>query len=397
MKLKLLALVLMTLTATAVAVVPMVQRSAVVPSPISPPSVPEERPQIEVVFVLDTTGSMGGLIDAAKEKIWSIATTMASANNAPHIKIGLVAYRDRGDDYVTQVTPLSEDLDQVYARLMDYQAGGGGDAPESVIAGLTRAVNDAGWSQRDGVYRVVFLVGDAPPQNYGDEPSIDEVARLAASRGLIVNTIRCGTSTATQAVWQQIAGVTQGEYFSVGQQGDALAIATPFDAGLAELSAQIDATRMFYGDEEALESAAAKSAATSKLHRSASVSSRARRATFNASGAGKDNAFGKDDLIAAIERDDIDLADVDEHLLPEPLQAMAPSERKAHVQAQREEREALMREVKELAEKREAYLASKVVELESAPDSLDYKLGGTLLKQAKEKGIVYADEATPKL
>ena len=53
--------------------------------------------RVEVVFVLDTTGSMGGLIAAAKEKIWSIASTLAQAQQAPEISMGLVAYRDRGD------------------------------------------------------------------------------------------------------------------------------------------------------------------------------------------------------------------------------------------------------------------------------------------------------------
>ena len=67
-----------------------------------------EQSRIDVVFVLDTTGSMGGLIQAAREKIWSIATTMASAQSAPEIRMGLVAYRDRGDAYVTRVVDLSE-------------------------------------------------------------------------------------------------------------------------------------------------------------------------------------------------------------------------------------------------------------------------------------------------
>src|SRR5437870_732818 len=61
------------------------------------------RPEVEVVFCLDTTGSMGGLIDAAKKKIWSISNQISSGNPTPHVKIGLVAFRDRGDDYITKV------------------------------------------------------------------------------------------------------------------------------------------------------------------------------------------------------------------------------------------------------------------------------------------------------
>ena len=84
-----------------------------------------QTPKIDVVFVLDTTGSMGGLIQTAKEKIWAIASTMASAQPTPELRIGLVAYRDRGDAYVTRVVDLSDDLDSVYATLMDFQADGG--------------------------------------------------------------------------------------------------------------------------------------------------------------------------------------------------------------------------------------------------------------------------------
>src|SRR5205814_5417274 len=70
-------------------------------------------PKVEVVFVLDTTGSMGGLIDAAKQKIWSICNQIASGQPTPHVKIGLVAFRDRGDEYVTRVHDLTDDLDAV--------------------------------------------------------------------------------------------------------------------------------------------------------------------------------------------------------------------------------------------------------------------------------------------
>src|SRR5262245_43071540 len=90
------------------------------------------KPQVEVVFCLDTTGSMGGLIDAAKKKIWSISNQIASATPTPRVKIGLVAFRDRGDEYVTKVFDLTDDLDGVHVNLMKFQANGGGDTPESV-------------------------------------------------------------------------------------------------------------------------------------------------------------------------------------------------------------------------------------------------------------------------
>jgi len=131
MKTKLLGIALFGLTLASVVYYPqLMAKNIQIDTPIQHHVT--ANPKIDVVFVLDTTGSMSGLIQTAKEKIWSIATTMASAQQAPEIRIGLVAYRDRGDSYVTKVVDLSSDLDTVYATLMDFEADGGNDTPESV-------------------------------------------------------------------------------------------------------------------------------------------------------------------------------------------------------------------------------------------------------------------------
>ncbi len=110
MKTKLVGFALFVLTLTAVAVYPSIQSKTV---PIDTGTDIGQhltsKPIIDVVFVLDTTSSMTGLIETAKEKIWSIATTMTSAQQTPDIRIGLVAFRDRGDAYVTKVVDLSDD------------------------------------------------------------------------------------------------------------------------------------------------------------------------------------------------------------------------------------------------------------------------------------------------
>src|SRR5215213_10723895 len=88
------------------------------------------KPKVEVVFCLDTTGSMGGLIDGAKAKIWAICNQIAGGKPTPNLKVGLVAYRDRGDAYITKVSDLTGDLDSIHAELKKFTANGGGDAPE---------------------------------------------------------------------------------------------------------------------------------------------------------------------------------------------------------------------------------------------------------------------------
>ena len=82
----------------------------------------KQKPRIEVCFVLDTTGSMGGLSAGAKEKIWSMANEMISAKPTPEIRIGLIGYRDKTDAYVTKVYQLSNDIDDIYGKLMAFKA-----------------------------------------------------------------------------------------------------------------------------------------------------------------------------------------------------------------------------------------------------------------------------------
>src|SRR5438270_13078738 len=105
-----------------------------------------KKPRVEVVFCLDTTGSMGGLLEGAKQKIWSISNQIANGKPTPDLKIGLVAFRDKGDAYVTQVHDLTDDLDAVHAKLKTFEAAGGGDIPEHVNQGLFDSVHKIKWS-----------------------------------------------------------------------------------------------------------------------------------------------------------------------------------------------------------------------------------------------------------
>ncbi len=127
------------------------------------PAKDAKKPSIEVCFVLDTTGSMSGLIAGAKQKIWSVANMMISGKPTPKIKIGLIGYRDKTDSYITKTYPLSEDIDDIYAKLTAFQAQGGGDTPEAVNQALHEAVHKMKWSKSRDVLKIIFLVGDAPP------------------------------------------------------------------------------------------------------------------------------------------------------------------------------------------------------------------------------------------
>lgn len=354
----------------------------------------KEQNKIEVVFVLDTTGSMSGLIDAAKEKIWSIATTMASAQSSPEIKIGLVAYRDRGDQYVTKTVGLSKDLDTMYSKLMDFKASGGGDGPESVNKALLDAVNNMAWSQEKGVYKVVFLVGDAPPHmDYRNEIKYPEIIKMAQDRGIVINAIQSGNNKSTRNQWMRMASLGQGEYFQVGHAGNAVAVSTPFDRKMATLSKKLDDTRIYYGSKEEREKQNVKVKATNKLHERSSTATRARRAEFNVQKSGKFNRLGKNELVDDVASGRVDLESIDKDKLPAAIQAL-PQKQQLHVIQERSKlRSALIDEIKELGEKRNAYIKTEVKKSGVAEASIDEKIYKTIRKQAAPKGLMYKSDS----
>lgn len=403
MKTKLIAISLFAATAVTVTAFPTIQHALATPIHIPPVINPtdilpiaNEHPKIEVVFVLDTTGSMSGLIDAAKEKIWSIASTMASAQTAPDIKMGLVAYRDRGDAYITQNVTLSNDLDSMYVQLMDFKADGGGDTPESVNQALYDAVHNMGWSQDQQTYKVIFLVGDAPAHmDYQDDVKYPETMAIAHKKGIIINTIQAGQDTATTTTWQRVASLGNGTYFQVEQAGNAVAIASPFDKKLARLSAKLDDTRLYYGNEKDKAKQARKVAAATKLHKEASDESRARRATFNAAASGKNNFLGEGELVDAISSGRVDLSSIANEDLPASIQAMTPKKQEIFIRGKAKERDQLEQEISLLVEERDDYLKKEVAKAGGKKDSLDAKIYSSIRAQAKPKGIIY-DESNAK-
>jgi uncharacterized protein YegL len=401
MKSKLIAAALFAFTAGGIAFYPALREVEAVNIPLADPiqapivhTTTQQRPTIEVVFVLDTTGSMGGLIQASKEKIWSIASTMAQAQPAPEIKMGLVAYRDRGDDYVTQLVDLSEDLDSVYATLMDFRAAGGGDGPESVNQALYDAVHKISWSQQMDAYRVLFLVGDAPPHmDYQDDVKYPQTLEAAKTKGIVVNAIQAGNNGTTQQFWNKIAQHGLGQYAQVSQDGNAVAISTPFDEKLAKLSKNLDETRLYYGSQTVLEKKRKKLEAAEKLHESASMASRARRATFNSSKSGQSNLLGDSELVDDVASGRVELDAIKQDHLPTSIRAMAPQEQRAVINEKAQQRKALQRQINELSTKRKEYLKQEVKKSGGAKSSLDHKLYSAIREQAERSGIHYEAEA----
>jgi hypothetical protein len=274
---------------------------------------------------------------------------------------------------------------------MDFEADGGGDTPESVNQALHDAVHAMSWSEGGQAYRVIFLVGDAPPHMDYNETQYPEIVAAARQKGIIVNTIQCGDMPVTIDPWNAIASLGGGDFLHVEQSGSAVAMETPFDRELAELSSRLDATRLYYGNEKEKALMQEKVVATAKLNKGASAPSRARRAVFNTGQAGRKNLLGEKELVDAVASGSVSLDDIDQEALPEALKPMAPEQQTEHIARLAKERAEIQQQILGLADERDAYITKKVEESGGFADSLDQKLYEVVAKQAEVAGLKYAE------
>jgi len=345
------------------------------------------RPRVEVVFVLDTTGSMSGLLQAAKEQIWSIATDLACARPAPELRLGLVAFRDRGDAYVTRRMDLTSDLDALYTELIALYADGGGDEPESVNQALNEAITAIGWSTDAETYRAIFLIGDAPPHLYGDDVKYPLSCQLARARGIAVNTIQCGENKDTTPVWGEIAQLGDGAFARLDQNGGTPAIATPYDKGIAIMAKQLDGTRLTYGTDAERAALEERRGRAEQIYDRSSLGAQASRGLFNVTSTGRTNLYGSKDLLADWQCGAVKLDAIDSAQLPEPLRSMTAEERRAFLQRQAKLREDLELTLKSLAEQRADYVAKELAKRGAAQSSLTARLFSAMQPQAKRHGL----------
>jgi hypothetical protein len=344
------------------------------------------KPKVEVVFVLDTTGSMGGLIEGAKVKIWTIVNQIVTGKPVPDLRVGLVGYRDRGDTYVTKFTALSDDLDSVYGVLRGFSANGGGDTPESVNEALHLALTKPQWSTDKRTLRIIYLVGDAPPHmDYQNDVKYPVTCEAAARAGIIINTIQCGNLGGTDRIWKDIARRAEGRYVRIQRSGGMTAVKTPYDEKLAALSRKLSGTTVFYGDEKLRRLEGKKLEEADKAADDAAPEASAERAGYRS----KSGRVAGADLVGLLESGEIKLEDLDEKKLPEALKKMSPEERKAHLAKLLAERKRLRAELLDLDRKRAAHIKAELAKSGKKGDAFDEQVLSMLREQAKRVGVKY--------
>jgi hypothetical protein len=186
--------------------------------------------EFDLAFVVDTTGSMGGLIAAAQRQMTEMIDALASAA-AVAMRLGIVEYRDHPpqDTLISKAYPFTADLRAAKKTLSGLKAHGGGDAPEAVFAGLVTAAGKLAW--REHARRVAVLVGDAPPHGVGCRgdsfaggcPSGETIHSTSAK--LEDKNIRLYAIALTREVhdsFGQLSTLTGGRLFAAGQGNAAI-------------------------------------------------------------------------------------------------------------------------------------------------------------------------------
>jgi len=322
----------------------------------------DAKPVIEVAFVLDTTGSMGGLIEGAKAKIWSIATAIADGNADADIRMGLVAYRDVGDDYVTRSFDLTTDIQDLYAHLLELKARGGGDWPESVNEALDVAVNKLQWTPGRDTRRIVFLVGDAPPHmDYDHDTKYTTTLAVAKQKDIIVNAVLAGVARDTERVWRDIAQRGNGRFIPIPQDGgQVVIIETPYDDDIIILQNQINETVLPYGPRLKQRHTEEKTKQLSRLAASAPAAATDMASYISKrSVAAAEAVTGGGDLVSDVAAGRQKLEAVTDEELPEALRKLPAPERNALITKQMETRKTLNERLAELVAKRDKFVAAE--------------------------------------
>jgi|GEM_PF-4555656 len=213
--------------------IPMIS-AEVSENPNGVPISPNDPPTIDVVILLDSTGSMADEILAIKSHIQNIVKDTTSGSPQPVVRIGIVTYRDHlpeDNSYVYKQFDLTRDIDGLMDELHDIDARGGGDGPEAVADGLHVAVNKMDWS--DNAEKIIFLIGDAPPHGVGNSGDSSfqqgcpvgydylEEVESAVELGITIYTIGCSGIEDYEHgvdVFKEIARKTGGEYYPLKYQ-----------------------------------------------------------------------------------------------------------------------------------------------------------------------------------
>lgn len=341
-------------------------------------------PKVQLALLLDTSGSMEGLIHQARAQLWKIVNEFNTAKRdgrTPELEVALYEYGNdtisADQQWVRQITPLTRDLDEVSRRLFALSTNGGSEYCGAVIREAAQSLT---WSTEPGVYKAVFVAGNEP-FTQGPISSV-EACRAALAKGIVVNTIHCGSGQeGINGGWQQGAKLGEGSYLCIDQDKAIAHIPTPQDAEIVRLGGELNKTYLGFGAqrEEKAKNQVAQDANAAKAAPSSGISRAVTKASSNYANANWD-------LVDAVTKNKLQPGSVKKEDLPQELRALNEADLQAHIAKLAAERTAVQEKIRILNKAREAFLAQQVKET-GGPDSLDTAVAKAVREQAGKAGF----------
>jgi len=340
--------------------------------------------KIQVAILLDTSGSMQGLIEQAKSRLWNIVntlTTLKYKGKTPKIEIALYEYGsyNRYDgDYIRQITPLTTDLDFISQELFILTAGGSEEYCGTVIH---KAVRDLEWGNNPSDMKLIYIAGNEIFEQ-GKIPYKDAIKK-AVAQNIYINTIHCGDKrTGIRDYWQDAAQRGEGKFFNIDQNATIKDIATPFDDKIQHCNTKLNDTYISYGNQ-----GIARKANQNKQDANAqsiSVSNYTERAISKSKAIYKNTSW---DLVDKYSEDKDIVNNIDKNLLPSELKEKSKEELKKIIKQKEEERTSIQKQIAELAVKRQAYIDNEL-KSEISGDDLGKAINESILAFGKIKGYM---------
>jgi hypothetical protein len=348
-------------------------------------TVAAEPRKIDVVIALDVSTSMDGLIGSAKQRLWDIVNELGRAQPQPDLRLAILSYGnpEYGSEsgFVRIDLPFTRDLDAVNKTLFEFTTNGG---DEYVARVVDTASKELTWSSEPDALRVLFVAGN---EGANQDPQVSALLATeeAASRGIVVNTIYCGSESDEYAVgWRQIAASTNGIFASINQDTAAVAsISTPMDEELAALNQDLNDTYVPYGfnGAESHDNQIEQDLVVAEM----SAPAMASRTATKASGLYKSESW---DLVDAVKSGK-SLEEVATKDLPAEMQEMEVEERVAFVGQKMKKRDQIQGRIQALAGERREYIQK---ERENSDDKgLDEVIEAGLQALAEEKGFNFIE------
>lgn len=344
--------------------------------------------KIQVALLLDTSNSMDGLIDQAKSRLWNIVNTLTTLKyngKAPQVEIALYEYGNDGlqdENYIRQVTPLTQDLDLVSEKLYALRTNGGSEYCGAVIRDASANLK---WDGNEKSMKLIYIAGNEP-FDQGKIGYKDAISK-ARVKNIYTNTIFCGSrEEGIQSHWQNGATLGDGKYFNIDSNQKVIYIETPYDAKISRYNSQLNDTYIFYG----YRGAELKSKQT--LQDVNAESQSASNAVERAVSKSKKNAYKNDhwDLVDKVEKDKAYLSSIKEDELPSELRGKNRDEIKKIIDQKSADREKIQREINVLAKKRQEFIDTETKKRgNSDADDLGKAIEKSIAEIAKKNGYTF--------